>query len=311
MSELTGIRRAYDAIEGPNEEAVATARELLLHQVESTESTGASLRKRRAGVVAIAAAVVVGALLVSPAFGIGSRLLDLIRDQPEPPGDSPTWSPDGTKIAFLFNAPHGYELRIMNADGSSPRTVLESAGDPVWSPDWQKIAFQSGAWNGVGEPGIAVVNADGSGRRLLSAEPSAHRPAWSPDGKQIAFISWRDRGPGNPDVYVMNADGSERRLLTRRGESPVWSPDGPKIAFASRRDGNFEIYLMNADGSGRRNLTRNPRDDVGGAWSPDGNKIAFSRRVDGRMNFEIYVMNADGSAQRRLTRDAGSSGNPV
>ena len=52
MSELTGIRRAYDAIEGPNEEAVATARELLLDQVGSTETTGASLRKRRAGVVA-------------------------------------------------------------------------------------------------------------------------------------------------------------------------------------------------------------------------------------------------------------------
>jgi hypothetical protein len=76
--------------------------------------------------------VVVGALLVAPAFGLGSRLLDLIRGAPvRPEVQTPVWSPDGRKIAFLWARGVDHEgnslkeLYVVNADGSGQRRVTQ------------------------------------------------------------------------------------------------------------------------------------------------------------------------------------------
>ena len=57
---------------------------------------------------------------------------------------NPTWSPDGTKIAFVTNRDGNYEIYVMNADGSNPqrRTYnTASDGSPAWSHDGTRIAF--------------------------------------------------------------------------------------------------------------------------------------------------------------------------
>jgi len=204
--------------------------------------------------VAVAAVISVGGLLVTPAFAIGSRLLHLIQGaQRLVVAPSPAWSPDGRKIAFVSD-------RDLN-------------------------------------PGIYVMNADGSRQRRLTGEADLNAgQTWSPDGRKLAFLV-----PGGrvSELYVVNADGSGRRKLTRDAgiAAPAWSPDGRKLAFRSDRNGNAEIYV--ADGSGLRRLTRNPASDDGPAWSPDGRKIAFSRWHDG--DGDVYLMNADGSGQTRLT----------
>ena len=166
----------------------------------------------------------------------------------------------------------------MNADGSGQQRLTRTPRDdftPAWSPDGQKIAFASGGCSPP-QPTPApcfdtyVMNADGSGLRMLAHNTGYGPPAWSPDGKKIAFVSHRD---GNQEIYVMNADGSGQRRLTHNTAGdygPAWSPDGQKIAFVSQRDGhtNHEIYLMNADGSAQRNLTRTPVQEDYFSWSP-------------------------------------------
>ena len=122
-----------------------------------------SARTTRRGVVAVAAVVLVGGLLVTPALGLGSRLLDLIQSAPgRPEVQTPVWSPDGRRIAYLSRRDGTKEIYVVNADGSgqrrlTPRDVLAST--PVWSPDGRRIAFE-----GVrdGTTGVYAVNADGS-----------------------------------------------------------------------------------------------------------------------------------------------------
>ena len=84
--------------------------------------SGARQGRRRWPLVALAAAILVAGLLVTPAFGIGGRLLELIKGAPGPPqvAGTPTWSPDGRMIAFdsLSPWPSGYDIYVMNADGS-------------------------------------------------------------------------------------------------------------------------------------------------------------------------------------------------
>jgi len=216
--------------------------------------------------------------------------------------DSPAWSPDGTKIAFVTGRDGNREIYLMNPDGSGQVNLTNSPAfesTPVWSPDGSRIAFVS---DRDGNLEIYAMNTDGSGQVNLTGSPADESsPVWSPDGTRIAFVSGRD---GNQEIYVMNADGSGQIDLTGNpgmDASPVWSPDGRRIAFVSARDGNAEIYLMNADGTGQLNVTNSPEADTDPAWSPDGRQIAFT-------GSGIGVVGADGFGLSRL---AGTGSRPA
>jgi Tol biopolymer transport system component len=154
---------------------------------------------------------------------------------------------------------------------------------------------------------LYVVNADGSGRRILTRDAwGIGSSAWSPDGQKLAFE--RRIGPltkgqcaCDSDVFVMNADGSGQQNLTHNppviDSGPVWSPDGQKLAF-----GRYShVWVMNADGSDQRRLTPNTESDLWPVWSPDGQQIAFGSYRNA--NWDVWVMDADGSGQQNLTRN--------
>ena len=158
----------------------------------------------------------------------------------------PTWSPDGTRIAFSSERDGNPELYVMNRDGTNDVRLTEQPGNdivPKWSPDGSKIAFTS---ERDGDFEVYVMNTDGSNQvNLTNSSLSNDRwPTWSPDGSRIAFESNRD---GDWEIYMMNADGSGVvRLTDSPGTNwqPSWSPDGTKILFTSDRAGNLDIYSM-------------------------------------------------------------------
>jgi Tol biopolymer transport system component len=210
------------------------------------------------------------------------------------------------------------ELYVMNPDGDGLRLLTsvlplyEGNVGGVWSPDGRKILFGTTIRRGgIASEEVMVVNADGSGERVLSNDPASDGGAgWSPDGRKI-LVGRASYSSNDVGVYVINADGSGERKRAD-GDPGAWSPDGQKIAFG--RDG--AVWVMNADGSGQQPLTSRTSSlpDFPGQWSPDGAKITFSRVVDldaagtapGRV--DLYVINADGSGERRLVRDVGFDG---
>jgi len=144
----------------------------------------------------------------------------------------PTWSPDGTKIAFTRYVQGGRrDIYTVNADGS----------------------------------GEVCLTAE-----MDTASQAPNSPDWSPDGTRILFhLYWSTTRCA---VYVMDADGRDKQPLSadplNNDLLPRWSPDGNRIAFTTKRDGNLEVYVMDASGANPVNLTNNPGTDQNPAWSP-------------------------------------------
>ena len=146
------------------------------------------------------------------------------------------------------------------------------------------------------------MNADGSGRRLLTAGVRFGPPAWSPDGQGSPSQRLAAPKPGHLRHERRWERGAEADA--HRGGRPV--PSGRRTGGRSpslttgRRQATTEIYVMNADGSGQRRLTSKRRDGPC-LVARLGRDRLRSFATDG----EIYVMNADGSGQRNLTGQDG------
>ncbi len=218
------------------------------------------------------------------------------------PGDDfdPSWSPDGTRIAFRRERSGEPEIWIMNVDGTEQRRLTDGLS-PAWSPDGSLIAFAGPS----GSSGIiTVIRPDGTGRRTLPHTEGGEYPSWSPDGTRIVFNS---NLTGDHLMYVAQADGSKVVGPVGGGEGwqVDWSPDGRFILFTSHRDhlDNYtDVYVMRPDGSGVRRLTQQRAYTP--AWSPDGEHIVFSAPG-------LFVTNADGTGAIPLpTEHVGESSLP-
>lgn len=226
----------------------------------------------------------------------------------------PTWSPDGTQIAYTIALTEDYYgeygLYVMNADGSSPKLIAKGLGwrsDPVWLKDGSALLYATSTGIKDGSCLIKQVNRDGTkGHEILrkahsKCSVSNLNPVLSPDGTCIVF--GYDEGMDGKyfQLYSMSlADGHMIRLTDTRAAntSPVWSPDGIQIAYVSNQDKQREIYLMNADGSGSRRLTHRHGNDFSPRWLPDGSQIIFASDQDG---YNIFSFDVQSGVVHNLT----------
>jgi TolB protein len=227
--------------------------------------------------------------IVTKRFG-GVQLMSVGIDGSNPqqltsePDDAtqPTWSPNGSKVAYVVGPTYHGKIKIMDADGKNAHLLFEddrSQRTPQWSPDGKQIAF-SMAMDDNFNYDLFVINVDGTGLKNLTNSPIFEAdPAWSPDGKKLTYVI---AVPGQyPNLCVMNADGSEQQndILHRTlnvAVYPSWTHDGKQITFGAPDDnGQIQITQVNADGSGGTVLTHGPQPHSYAVWSPDGQYLAY------------------------------------
>jgi TolB protein len=202
--------------------------------------------------------------------------------------ESPTWSPDASKIAFT-SWKSGYPRIYEHTLASGQERMLEAvrgAGDyvtPTYSPDGSTLAFS--VLGSDARSGIFTYNVErGCCLAYLSGGPWYDlSPTFSPDGRWIAFNTLRF-GDAVPQVMLMPAEGGGAETLSPYEyggggyfTSPDWSPHGDLVAFHGAIErGRYHILVADLADGGRvlRQLTREGNNEDP-SWAPDGRHLVF------------------------------------
>jgi Tol biopolymer transport system component len=183
-------------------------------------------------------------------------------------GSQLVWSPDRTKIAFLFGAYPKQQIYTINADGTNLKNLTNNPQNEVynvklfWSPDSSRIAYyynKPGDSSGEQQDIYLLDINRGTTNNLTQKPRNYDELSWSPDGKFIAFVAGEFN---NQKLYTINADGNQlNQLATRLKPSGIselaWSSDSQQVAFIFneiQRD-KSNLYVINRDGSGLTKLT--------------------------------------------------------
>lgn len=230
----------------------------------------------------------------------------------------PSWSPDGTKIAYLsIDSEDIVSFWVMNVDGTEKLRIdtVDSSYIELsilglhfdWSPDSKSMAYTRRVQEGFGSDvrSIWVMDIE-TGEKIELASRSMY-PSWSPDGTKIVYIGYLSDYFDGCDLWIMNSDGSGKRKLASNAEFntwPSWSPDGAKIAYTSVSENQLEsakIWVIDADGVNNAQLAAGAKFPK---WSPDGAKIAYQ---SGSSNGDfIWIMDPDGTDKKCLTTNPNS-----
>jgi TolB protein len=230
---------------------------------------------------------------------------------------SPTWSPDGSKIAYNEMRDHAGVIVLQTLSSGARQVVPRPTGGgqamtPAFSPDGSTMIYAITGENGTDL--FAVDIARMCCVRPLTASGKLadnQNPTYSPDGRRVAFMSTR---PGRGQIYVMDADGANQRGLVPfdgagAAFSPEWSPDGDKVAFHRDIAGGRHVLVYDF-GTGRATAVTSAGRNEDPSWAPDSRHLVFRSSRGG--SDQLWVLDIESAgAPRQLTRVSGAARLPA
>ncbi|RLD87431.1 MAG: hypothetical protein DRJ29_18100, partial [Bacteroidetes bacterium] len=172
--------------------------------------------------------------------------------------NSPCWSPDGEKVAFIRSQvdkkrPSNIGVYMIDSSGGEPELLISENGkwvnSLIWSPNGKMLAWLSQEnEDPTNKPKLLKIYDFSTGETRIAGEvPTQHvniEMAWSPDSKQIAFNDKEGKV-----IKLMNLkDGSIEDIETGLVDVTIhhldWSPDGERFVFGGLKGGDEEFWVM-------------------------------------------------------------------
>ena len=305
----------------PTPGAVAGDASRLADSADSAPRAGRVPVRRKVFLAALAALGAIGLIAVTITVMTARSTRSVFARQVVPfaslPGKeiAPTFSPDGSQIAFAWNegadADHQFDLYVKSLGSERLLRLTHHPSkwiSAAWSPDGSSIAFVRQTEEGAG---LFVIPAlGGSERSILTGGVAVGNVqiSWSPDGRQLAYSGY---GPaGTPQIYIVSLETANSRLLSPAPEclkaiDPAFSPDGRQLALVCiSSSAVYTVYVVGLLDGSVRALASMLGEPGGLAWAADGSRFILSN--DPGNGGELWHLTLSGEREQLPFGEEGS-----